>query len=149
MERKFFCILLGLALVFPAMCAWAAGGERPLTPDELAEFQGEVSGVEAEVNGTINGMLQGNPSDTTPTKFHQFFKVKGKSSSPTRAIRRAKKAMQAQIQNYINSLTSQGWIPVDNPEPIIKYKYKFGFSSFKFYCRISVDLSIWCIKMPK
>ncbi|MGD8564172.1 MAG: hypothetical protein PVG03_16650 [Desulfarculaceae bacterium] len=148
MKRKLFCLLLGLALVFPAMSALAAGDERPLTPQELAEFQGQIPGVEAEINATVKGMLQRNPSKVTPTKFQKYFKVEQKSSSPSRAVLRAKSAMQAGIQAYMKSLTDQGWVPVDNPAPTIKYKYKFGFSSFKFYCRISVDLTIWCVKLP-
>lgn len=150
MRRKVFCILLGLALVFPAMAAWAEEekDDRPLTKEELAEFQSEAGKMEAELGGYVTGLAKRKAGDIAPTKFHQYFKVKKKSSSPTRAIRRAKKAIQAQVENYINGLTAQGWIPVDEPEPIIKYKYKFGISGFKFYCRITVDMTMWCIKMP-
>ena len=94
-------------------------------------------------------MLQRNPTNATPTKFQKYFKLKKKSSSLTRAVRRAKSAMQAQMQAYMNSLTVRGWVPVDNHTSVVKYKYKFGWSSIKFYCRISVDMTVRCIKMPK
>lgn len=148
MKRRIFCLLVGLALMFPALSAVAAGDDRPLTPDELAQFQSQIPAAEAAINATVKGLIKRNPTSITPTKFQKYFRVEKKSSSPTRAVLRAKEAMKAFIQAYINSLTSQGWLPVESPAPVIKYKYKFGLSGFKFYCRISVDLTIWCVKLP-
>lgn len=150
MRRKVFCVLMGLLLVFPTVAAWAAEekDDRPLTKKELAEFQSETPKVEAELKAYVTGRAKRAPAQISPTKFQQIFHAKKKSSSPTRAIRRAKDAVQAQMEGYMNNLTNQGWIPVDNPAPIINYKYKFGIHKFKFYCRITVNMTIWCIKMP-
>jgi hypothetical protein len=150
MRRKVFCVLMGLLLVFPAVAAWAAEekDDRPLTKKELAEFQSETPKVEAELKAFVAGRTKRADTKISPTKFQQNFKAKKESSSPTRAIRRAKDAVQSQMEGYMNNLTGQGWIPVDNPAPIINYKYKFGIHKLKFYCRITVNMTIWCIKMP-
>lgn len=150
MRRKVFCVLLGLVLVLPAVAAFAAEekDDRPLTKEELAEFQKETPKVEAELKAFVAGRAKRAAGKESPTQFQQVFQAKKESSSPTRAIRRAKEAVQAMMESYMNNLTNQGWIPVENPEPIIKYKYKFGIHKLKFYCRITVSLTIWCIKMP-
>ncbi len=149
MRTKVFCVLLGLLLALPAMAAFAAEkDDRPLSAEELAEFKSQIPGVEAEINSFFNGKLQRNPTQIAPAKFQKYLKAKKKSSSPTRACRRAMKSVTSQGEAYLNSLTSQGWIPVDDPKPIIDYKYKFGISGFKFYCRITVNATVWFIKMP-
>ena len=53
------------------------------------------------------------------------------------------------MEAYFLSLNKEGWVPVDNPKPIYKDKYKVGISGFKFYCRIKVDLTVYCVKLPK
>ena len=54
--------------------------------------------------------------------------------------------MQALMEGYYKELVSKGWIPLQKPKPIVKYKVKTGIHKFKFYCRITTSLTVWCVK---
>lgn len=148
MKRTVLYLVLTLALALPAADLLAEGDDRPLTPAEFAEFQAAVPGVEAGLNALVNNALQRNPTDAPPVRFQKRFIATKQSSSPTRAIRRAGDAMAAEIQAYLNSLAAEGWLAVGDPAPILKLKYKFGWSALKFYARISAELTLWCVKVP-
>lgn len=119
------------------------------TDDDMATYQQEAANLENELISDFSGLLQPESSldlSQTPIPMSKHFKVKKKSSSLTRAIRRAKNELKGQVDTWIKSLSKQGYIPVENPEPVTKLDHKWGVDFPKFYVRIKLDLTIYCVK---
>lgn len=147
MRKKMWCLWLGLlvALCLAGSPAWAT---EP-TQDDLQAYSAKVKQYQNELRQYLNGLLQVDRHGEADSlvAFEKRFSVRKKSSSVTRAFRRAKSALQSQVQAYMNSLAQQGYVPVDNPEPISKLDHKWGMSGLKFYVRLKLYLKIWCQKM--
>ena len=150
MDRKVFRLLLCLVFILPGVCFGADDEtQRPLTPGEAAEFEGELANFGAEIYGVVVDSVEGGFDRTNPKKFVKNFQVKKKSSSPSRAARRAKAELKGQVKAHLKSLAQNGWIPLDNPKPGYAYSYKYGCSGLKFYCRIKASVTVWCAKVAQ
>ncbi len=145
-ERKI--VYLAMAMLVMLIGTPALAEEAP-TPDDLNTYNTEVNQYQQELNNFFNSMFVRAPSGAELTVFEQNFSVSKKSSSLTRAFRRAKDELNAQVQAWTNSIAAQGYAPVDDPAPIMEMQHKWGISGFKFYVRLKLHAKIWTVKMPQ
>lgn len=137
-----------LCLFAGSVQALAGDGMQP-TDDDMATYHQEIANLENEIVSEFSGLLQPKSSlglSQTPIPISKHFKIKKKSSSLTRALRRGKDQLKAQVSAWIYSLSNQGCIPVEKPEPATRLDHKWGVDFPKFYVRLELDLTVYCVK---
>jgi hypothetical protein len=140
-----------LAVLFAATLCLLAGPLQALEPtdDDMARYHQEIANLENEIVRDFSGFLQPESSPgipQTPIPMSKHFKVKKKSSSLTRAIRRAKMELKEKVDDWISSLSNEGYILVEKPEPATRLDHEWGLDFPKFYVRLKLDLTVYCVK---
>ncbi|MCP4023131.1 MAG: hypothetical protein GY729_14915 [Desulfobacteraceae bacterium] len=78
-----------------------------------------------------------------PDHLQKRFVVEKKNSSLTKAACNAKDYLVTKVMVYLISLEDEGYVLVDEPEPLKNISYDWGISGDQYYIQIEVDHHIW------
>lgn len=137
-----------LCLIAGSFQALAGDGMQP-TDDDMASYQQEAANLENEIDAYFSGVLQQKSSlgiSQTPIPMTKHFKIIKKGSSLKKSLRRGKVELKGQVNAWMNSLTSQAYIPVQKPEPTTRLDHKWGVDFPKFYVRLKLELTVYFVK---
>ena len=139
--RKCTVSIIIVIIIISAYCPMCAAVESALSNAEIKDSI--VNSMKTLSAHSVNTSVARADLICVDKAFYASERDKSKSG----LRRKIEASLAAQHQAFMGELQRQGLIPVNNPPPQkLNEKIDSGIAGFKYYCRISFILRVWCQK---